>query len=105
MSIGDYSQSEHNLNFGVSEFITAREASKLIKRELQAQGIPFTSVSAKTVSFSDLARGERIYVTVKGWENGYESPSRYAFIAGIAQKNGFFRGCAIDSYIRTKVGA
>lgn len=69
--------------------MTAREASKIIKQELEAQKIPFSSVSAKNVSFSDLGRGERIFVTVKGWQQGYASPARYALIAGIAKQNGF----------------
>ncbi len=76
-------------NLKAGEDMTAREASKIIRQELEAQKIPFSTVSAKTISFSDLARGERIFVTVTGWERGYASPSRYALIADIAKKNGF----------------
>ena len=72
--------------------ITARVASKLIKQVCVESKIPHTKVSAKTVSFSDLARGERIFVTVCGWERGYEAPSRYALLADVAKKNGFSVG-------------
>ena len=69
--------------------MTANQASKLIKQTCTDLKIPFTKVSAQTVSFSDLARGKRIFVTVFGWQSGYESPSRYALLADVAKKNGF----------------
>ena len=69
--------------------MTSREASKLIKQTCIEQKIPFAKVSAQTVSFSDLARGDRVFVTVFGWIQNDDSASRYALLHNIARINGF----------------
>jgi hypothetical protein len=48
--------------------MTPREASKAVKEELTRRGLPFTRVSARTVSFVDLARDSVVVVTVSGWK-------------------------------------
>jgi hypothetical protein len=69
--------------------MTAREASRLTKQVCVDLNIPHTKISAKTIGFSDLGRGERVFVTVHGWERGYEAPARYALLADVAKKHGF----------------
>lgn len=43
---------------------TATEARKIAKTALDAQGITYDKITAKTVSFSDLGRGQRVFVRV-----------------------------------------
>ena len=69
--------------------MTANEAKKLIKAELDALKIPYTKLTAKTVDFSDLARGACIFVTIHGWETSYQSPAWYQHLRELAVKNGF----------------
>lgn len=42
----------------------AREARKIAKTALEAQGITYDKLSAKTVSFSDLGRGSLVFAEV-----------------------------------------
>jgi hypothetical protein len=47
--------------------MTPNEAKKIIKAELERLLLPFTTLTARTVGFSDLGRGSRIFVTIHGW--------------------------------------
>jgi hypothetical protein len=69
---------------------TPRQASKAIKAACVLYQIPFSSVKAQTVSFSDLARGSAVFVTVYGWQKD-EMLARgmYQVLQGIAKMNGF----------------
>ena len=46
--------------------MTTNEAKKLAKAELDAAGVPFAKISAKTWDFADLARGSVVRVSVSG---------------------------------------
>lgn len=43
-------------------------------------------LSARTVSFSDLARGSAIFVTIRGWDNG---PMFVDDLKRLAKESGF----------------
>jgi len=47
--------------------------------------LPFTKLSARTVGFSDLGRGSRIFVQIHGWQ---PNPV-WAELEGFARRNGF----------------
>lgn len=47
--------------------ITARKARKLSIGFLSEEGLPFTRVHARTISFMELARAKRVFVKVYGW--------------------------------------
>jgi hypothetical protein len=47
--------------------ITARKARKLLIDFLSEEGLPYTRVQARTISFMDLARARRVFVKVYGW--------------------------------------
>lgn len=57
--------------------MTIHEAKADAKARLQARGIPFAKLSAKTVSFADLARANPIFVTVSG---AHMQPSDFALV-------------------------
>ncbi|GIU69842.1 MAG: hypothetical protein KatS3mg002_1078 [Candidatus Woesearchaeota archaeon] len=44
-----------------------KQAKKLLKDYLDTHHIPYTSLTAKTVNFTDLARGESVFVTIHGF--------------------------------------
>lgn len=44
--------------------MTTNEAKKEAKRRLDAAGVPYRSIKAKTVSFGDLARGGAVFVMI-----------------------------------------
>lgn len=48
--------------------MSANEAKKIIKKYLDENGIAYTKLTAKTVGFSDLARGSCIFVYIYGWK-------------------------------------
>ena len=47
--------------------ITARKARKLLIDFLSEEGLPFTRVQSRTISFVDLARAKRVFVKVYRW--------------------------------------
>lgn len=47
--------------------MTPAEAKTEAVRILTERGMPYERLSARTVSFSDLARAETVVVTVHGW--------------------------------------
>lgn len=60
-------------------------AKDIIKRELESRKLPFTKVTAKTVSFADLARDARLFVKIHGWQ---PNPA-WNDLEAIARENGF----------------
>jgi hypothetical protein len=67
------------------EDITPREASKMLKKRIEELGL-HNPVSAKTISFQDLAGTSEIFVTVHGWK-----PSPVAReLKEFASNHGFF---------------
>lgn len=65
--------------------ITPHAAKKLIKAELDRLSLPYTKLSAKTVSFVDLARDSRLVVRVHGWQPRPE----WEHLRSTARVNGF----------------
>lgn len=65
--------------------MTTHEAKKVLKQYLDAEGLSYTKLTAKTVSFSDLARCSKIFVTVHGWK---PSPAASG-VKAQASANGF----------------
>ena len=48
--------------------MNAREASATVKAELTRRGLAFSKVTARTVSFVDLAREDGVVVKIHGWK-------------------------------------
>lgn len=48
--------------------MTARQAAKIVKDELNRRGLGYTKVTGMTVGFTDLARASMICVTIYGWK-------------------------------------
>jgi len=66
--------------------MTVHKAKKLLSEFLASEGLPYTKLTGKTVSFSDLARMSAIFVTVRGWV-----PSERADdVKEFAREHGFY---------------
>ena len=65
--------------------ITTKEAKKLIIDALNRMQLPYNKVTAKNIDFSDLARGNAIFVTIHGWN---PSP-KFKELEKIAHENNF----------------
>ena len=65
--------------------MSPRKASNLIRDFLTKNGLPFVRVSAQTVGFHDLARGDKVFVTVHGWQPSpkWEAVQVYAKTLGV----------------------
>lgn len=48
--------------------LTPAACKKIIAAELQQLGLPYTKLTARTVSFLDLARDSRVFVKIHGWQ-------------------------------------
>jgi hypothetical protein len=48
---------------------STKEAKEIVRLWLRDNNFPALKLSAKTVDFSDLARGSRVFVTVHGWKS------------------------------------
>lgn len=46
----------------------ANQAKKIVKEWLERHGMSELKLTAKTVSFEDLARTSCVFITVKGWK-------------------------------------
>lgn len=44
-----------------------RQAKQIIQLYMDVNGLPYTGMTARTVPFTDLARGSCVFVTVSGW--------------------------------------
>jgi hypothetical protein len=63
-------------------------AKRIIKNELTNWNVSHSRLSAQTVSFSDLARGSRIFVTIHGVVDNQPSDV-WKYIENVARGNGF----------------
>jgi hypothetical protein len=75
--------------------MTPLQAKKIAEQALILHGWSFTKLTAKTVSFSDLARGQAIFVTVKGLrdvnpDSHLDKQTRWAAVKAIAKTGEFF---------------
>jgi len=48
--------------------MTPSNAKQIVKMALESRGLPFTKLTARTVNFSDLARGRCLFVAIHGWQ-------------------------------------
>jgi hypothetical protein len=48
--------------------MTTSQAKKIIRSFLLEHNLPFTKLTARTIGFSDLARGSSIFVKIHGWQ-------------------------------------
>lgn len=65
--------------------IKPRGAKKIIKAALEERGLSFEKLTARTASFSDLARGNCVFVKIHGWK----PDSRWNELKELAKDNGF----------------
>ena len=65
--------------------MTPSEAKKIIRAELDKYKIADVGLSARTVSFQDLARGQAVFVKLKNWKPN----PLFNELKAIAHKNGF----------------
>jgi hypothetical protein len=65
--------------------LTLYQAKAFMKRALEKRGIPFIKLTARTVSFQDLGRGDSVFVKIHGWKG---SPY-WSELHGIAHHEGF----------------
>lgn len=70
----------------VTTGMSPSEAKKLVADRLRRLGIEYTRLSAKTIGFSDLARGDGLFVTIHGWKPNPAADE----IKKMAKENGFF---------------
>jgi len=47
--------------------MTPNEAKQILKKILDEKEMPYTKLTSRRVNFSDLARGEAIFVRIHGW--------------------------------------
>lgn len=76
--------------------MTTARAKTLTADFLATHGVSFTKLTAKTVSFADLARGGAVFVTVHGWTPNSAADAVTAF----ARAQGFrvqFKGSGFVS--------
>jgi hypothetical protein len=52
----------------IRESVSPQVARKMVAAWLAELGLPYTRLKARTVGFSDLARGDGVFVTVLGWK-------------------------------------
>ena len=64
---------------------TPGQAKKIVAEALARLGLPIHRLSAKTVGFTDLARGSKLFVTIHGWK----PDPRAGDLERIGQQNGF----------------
>jgi hypothetical protein len=65
--------------------MTPNEAKAVVRNFLTANNLPFVKLSARTVGFTDLARGECLFVTVHGWKPN----PLWNDLKALAKENGF----------------
>lgn len=75
--------------------ITPSEAKKVLAAELNRRQFPYTKLTAKTISFVDLARASSIYVKIHGWAfTVFQTPEAscdaWAEMKLFAKNHGFF---------------
>jgi hypothetical protein len=65
--------------------MTPTAAKKIMAAAMSERGLSFDKLTARTVGFSDLARGQAIFVKVHGWK---PNPA-WDELRAIAAENGF----------------
>lgn len=65
--------------------ITGNKAKKIIADKLETLGLPQYKLTAKTVDFTDLARGSKLFVKIHGWK---PSPL-WNDLQKVSKENGF----------------
>lgn len=65
---------------------TTIQAKTIIRDELCKRNLPYTKLTARRVSFMDLARCGRVFVQVHGWQSG----PAWSELETIAKQNGFY---------------
>ena len=70
--------------------ITARKARKLLIDFLSEEGLHFTRVQTRTISFIDLAWAKRVFVKVYGWTPSpdWEKVREFAIANGFSVETG-----------------
>ena len=48
--------------------MTSNEAKKIVAKKLNDLNLPAFKLTAKTIDFSDLARGSKLFVKIHGWQ-------------------------------------
>ena len=66
--------------------MTPQKAKKLTAEKLASVGASFTKLTAKSISFQDLARDNCVFITVHGFEG---LPVHWEAILRFAKENGF----------------
>lgn len=75
----------------MSSDMTIRQAKVHLKRQLETLRLPYSKLRAQTVSFSDLARGQSISITVLGsstWT--FEQRNRFYSDDAKAERRGHY---------------
>ena len=62
-----------------------QQAKRIIQNALDELRLPYTKLTAKTISFIDLARDKCIFVRIHGWQ---PNPA-WKTLKQLAHKNGF----------------
>ena len=68
---------------------TIREAKEIARKALHTQGLTFEKLSARTISFSDLARASCIFVKVHGLGVEISQPNAWDTAKKMCKQNGF----------------
>jgi len=65
--------------------ITPQTAKTIIQNELTKLRLPYTKLTARTISFADLARDKCVFVKIHGWQ---PNPA-WKTLKRLAHRNGF----------------
>ena len=65
--------------------VTTFQAKNIIKNELNKRELPYNKLTARTIGFSDLLRGDCIFVKIHGWNPN----PQWDELKNIAKENGF----------------
>lgn len=71
----------------IEEQVTPSEAKKIVKNWLAEHGLSARGLSARTVGFSDLARGAAVFVTVRGFSSS--NPDDFRALKEFAKASDF----------------
>lgn len=65
--------------------VTPGQAKKIVEGFLRNRGLPYARLTARTVGFSDLARGSKLFVKIHGWKPSPE----FKNLEALAHQHGF----------------
>lgn len=69
----------------MSDKMTPHKAKAIIRQKLRMLNLPPYYLTARTVSFSDLARGNKVWVAIHNWKPN----PKWDDLNDIAHENGF----------------